>query len=99
MTAESARHVGEGKFDAAKLFGSPEVDRYRQAIAVVVAERFGQARRQPRCSGSMRALGRQYDLGEALRTSPLAKDPEQSRKAGSSRKSYPHLNKPSLRPR
>jgi xanthine dehydrogenase YagR molybdenum-binding subunit len=44
VTAETAGKLGKGKFNAAKLLGGPEIEHYHQAIAVVVAETFEQAR-------------------------------------------------------
>jgi xanthine dehydrogenase YagR molybdenum-binding subunit len=44
VTAESAGKLGKGKYNTAKLLGGPEIDHYHQAIAVVVAETFEQAR-------------------------------------------------------
>jgi xanthine dehydrogenase YagR molybdenum-binding subunit len=44
VTAENAGKLGKGALNAAKLLGGPEVDHYHQAIAVVVAETFEQAR-------------------------------------------------------
>jgi xanthine dehydrogenase YagR molybdenum-binding subunit len=44
VTAESAGALGKGKYNTAKLLGGPRVDHYHQAIAVVVAETFEQAR-------------------------------------------------------
>lgn len=44
VTAESAGPVGKGSFNTAKLLGGPEIQHYHQAIAVVVAETFEQAR-------------------------------------------------------
>jgi xanthine dehydrogenase YagR molybdenum-binding subunit len=44
VTAESAGKLGKGKYNAAKLLGGPEIDHYHQAVAVVVAETFEQAR-------------------------------------------------------
>ena len=64
--------LGKGKFNTVKLFGGPDVDHYHQAIAVVVAETFEQAR-----AASMlvrvdyvRTEG-QFDLDRALETAPL----------------------------
>ena len=63
---------GKGKFNTVKLLGGPDVDHYHQAIAVVVAETFEQAR-----AASMlvrvdyvRTEG-QFDLDRALETAPL----------------------------
>jgi len=44
ITAENAGPLGKGKYNTAKLLGGPNVDHYHQAIAVIVAESFEQAR-------------------------------------------------------
>ena len=44
VTHENAGPLGKGSMNTAKLLGGPEVDHYHQAIAVVVAETFEQAR-------------------------------------------------------
>ena len=44
VTAENAGKLDKGQFNTAKLLGGPEIDHYHQAIAVVVAETFEQAR-------------------------------------------------------
>ncbi|OEZ93185.1 xanthine dehydrogenase molybdenum-binding subunit [Janthinobacterium sp. HH106] len=44
VTAESAGKLGKGKMNTAKLLGGPEIEHYHQAIALVVAETFEQAR-------------------------------------------------------
>ena len=44
VTADNAGKLGKGKFNTAKLLAGPEVDHYHQAVAVVVAESFEQAR-------------------------------------------------------
>lgn len=44
VTAENAGNLGKGKYNTAKLLGGPEIDHYHQALAVVVAETFEQAR-------------------------------------------------------
>ena len=44
VTAESAGKLGKGTFNTAHLLGGPEIQHYHQAIAVVVAETFEQAR-------------------------------------------------------
>lgn len=44
VTAENAGRLGKGRFNNAKLLGGPEVDHYHQAIALVVAQTFEQAR-------------------------------------------------------
>src|SRR5687768_4553794 len=44
VTAENAGKLDKGRFNTAKLLGGPDIDHYHQAIAVVVAETFEQAR-------------------------------------------------------
>src|SRR4051812_99068 len=44
VTAENAGKLGKGKLNTATLLGGPEIEHYHQAIAVVVAETFEQAR-------------------------------------------------------
>lgn len=44
VTAESAGKLGKGQFNTAKLLGGPQIDHYHQAVALVVAETFEQAR-------------------------------------------------------
>src|SRR6201995_1485765 len=44
VTAENAGNLGKEKYNTAKLLGGPEIDHYHQAVAVVVAETFEQAR-------------------------------------------------------
>jgi xanthine dehydrogenase YagR molybdenum-binding subunit len=44
VTADNAGKLGKGDYNSAKLLGGPDVEHYHQAIAVVVAETFEQAR-------------------------------------------------------
>ena len=44
VTASDAGPLQKGDFNTAKLLGGPEIQHYHQAIAVVVAETFEQAR-------------------------------------------------------
>ncbi len=44
VTSENAGKLEKGDFNTAKLLGGPEIQHYHQAIAVVVAETFEQAR-------------------------------------------------------
>ena len=71
VTAADAGKLGKGKFNTVKLLGGPKVDHYHQAIAVVVAETFEQARAAAQLVrvDYARAKGR-YDLEEALKTAP-----------------------------
>ena len=72
VTAADAGPLGKGNFNTVKLMGGPEVDHYHQAIAVVVAETFEQART---AAGLVRvdyARGTgSFDLDAALKTAPL----------------------------
>ena len=44
VTAENAGKLGKGKFNTAKLLGGPDIEHYHQAVALVVADTFEQAR-------------------------------------------------------
>src|SRR3954464_5458320 len=44
VTADNAGKLGKGDFNTARLLGGPDIEHYHQAIAVVVAETFEQAR-------------------------------------------------------
>jgi xanthine dehydrogenase YagR molybdenum-binding subunit len=44
VTAQNAGKLGKGKFNTAMLLGGPEIEHYHQAVALVVAETFEQAR-------------------------------------------------------
>jgi xanthine dehydrogenase YagR molybdenum-binding subunit len=44
VTAENAGKLDKGDFNTAKLLGGPDIEHYHQAIALVVAETFEQAR-------------------------------------------------------
>jgi xanthine dehydrogenase YagR molybdenum-binding subunit len=44
VTAANAGKLGKGKYNTAKLLGGPEIQHYHQAVALVVAETFEQAR-------------------------------------------------------
>ncbi|GAB5097800.1 hypothetical protein YK56LOC_35160 [Caballeronia sp. HLA56] len=44
VTAANAGRLGKGKFNTAKLLGGPDIQHYHQAVAIVVAESFEQAR-------------------------------------------------------
>ncbi|WP_430259745.1 aldehyde oxidoreductase molybdenum-binding subunit PaoC [Neorhizobium sp. IRS_2294] len=76
VTAETAGKLSKGKMNAAKLLGGPEISHYHQAIAVVVAETFEQARAAASLIkvDYVRAPG-SYDLEAAKDT---AKKPEGS---------------------
>ena len=44
VTAQNAGELGKGRMNTATLLGGPEIEHYHQAIALVVAETFEQAR-------------------------------------------------------
>jgi xanthine dehydrogenase YagR molybdenum-binding subunit len=44
VTAENAGKLEKGQFNTAKLLGGPDIEHYHQAVAVVIAETFEQAR-------------------------------------------------------
>lgn len=76
VTAKEAGPLTKGSFNTVKLLGGPEVDHYHQAIAVVVAETFEQARH---AAGLVRvdyaaAEGR-FDLAAELGNADLVVDP------------------------
>ncbi|WP_423414483.1 aldehyde oxidoreductase molybdenum-binding subunit PaoC [Hyphomicrobium sp. B1] len=76
VTAQDAGNLGKGKHNTAKLLGGPEIDHYHQAIAIVVAETFEQAR----AAASLirvdydRSHGR-FNLAERWKNAPFAGDP------------------------
>ena len=72
VTAAEAGKLGKGKNNTAKLLAGPEVEHYHQAVAVVVAETFEQARAAAALVrvDYAREKGR-YDLTEQLKVAPL----------------------------
>jgi xanthine dehydrogenase YagR molybdenum-binding subunit len=44
VTADNAGKLGKGSFNTARLLGGPDIEHYHQAIALVVAQTFEQAR-------------------------------------------------------
>ncbi|CAN5516980.1 xanthine dehydrogenase family protein molybdopterin-binding subunit [soil metagenome] len=71
VTAENAGKLGKGSFNTAKLLGGPAIDHYHQAIALVVAYTFEQARAAAQLIHVeyARAEGR-FDLAHARETQP-----------------------------
>ncbi|MDB6119223.1 MAG: aldehyde oxidase and xanthine dehydrogenase molybdopterin binding [Verrucomicrobiaceae bacterium] len=73
VTAENAGKLGKGEFNTALLLGGPEIQHYHQAVALVVAETFEQARA---AAGQIRieyekAPGA-FDLAAAKDSAPMA---------------------------
>ncbi len=75
VTAETAGKLGKGNMNTARLLGGPEVQHYHQAIALVVAETFEQARAAAALVrvDYAREQGR-FDLNTALKAAPLKGD-------------------------
>ena len=85
VTAQTAGELGKGQFNTAALLGGPEVAHYHQAIALVVAQTFEQARAAAQLVKVQysRANGR-FDLAAAR---PSAhKPPEQDGSPADTRK-------------
>ncbi|MFW2850412.1 aldehyde oxidoreductase molybdenum-binding subunit PaoC [Sphingomonas sp. TX0543] len=75
VTYKNAGKLGKGEMNTAKLLGGPDIDHYHQAVAVVVAETFEQARA---AAGLLkidyaRAKGK-YDLAAERANAPVPKD-------------------------
>ena len=75
VTAENAGKLGKGKMNTAHLLGGPEIEHYHQAIAVVVAETFEQARTAANLIrvDYAREKGR-FDLAAELKAAPVKGD-------------------------
>src|ERR1700754_3554537 len=58
VTADNAGKLGKGSYNTARLLGGPTVEHYHQAIALVVAETFEQAR------AAAQLLRVDYDRGD-----------------------------------
>ncbi len=73
VTAQDAGKLAKGNFNTVKLLAGPQVDHYHQAVAVVVAETFEQARAAAALVrvDYAREKGR-FDLDEALKTAKPA---------------------------
>ncbi|UGQ49107.1 aldehyde oxidoreductase molybdenum-binding subunit PaoC [Massilia endophytica] len=78
VTAENAGKLGKGNFNTATLLGGPEIQHYHQAIALVVAETFEQARAAAQLVevNYIKAKGR-YDLAAAKGSAKEPKDKEE----------------------
>lgn len=78
VTADNAGRLGKGKYNTAHLLGGPQIEHYHQAIALVVAETFEQARAAASLVkvDYVRANGR-YDLARGKDTAVEPKsDPD-----------------------
>jgi xanthine dehydrogenase YagR molybdenum-binding subunit len=68
VSAENAGKLGKGRLNIAKLLGGPDIQHYHQAIAVVVAETFEQAR------AAAELVRVEYDRAEGVFDLAAAKD-------------------------
>jgi xanthine dehydrogenase YagR molybdenum-binding subunit len=74
VTSRNAGKLGKGEKNTAKLIGGPGIDHYHQAVAIVVAQTFEQARDAAQLLeiDYERTPG-QFDLAAAKDTAPLTK--------------------------
>src|ERR1700712_4681704 len=79
VTSRNAGKLGKGDKNTAKLLGGPEIEHYHQAVAIVVAETFEQARDGAELLKIEyeRSDGR-FDLAAAKDGAPLTKQTEQT---------------------
>ncbi len=77
ITHQNAGKLGKGQFNTAKLLGGPEIQHYHQAIALVVAETFEQARSAAQLLSVRYApVEGQFDLAKAKGSATKPKDGE-----------------------
>ena len=75
VTAENAGKLAKGDFNTALLLGGPEIQHYHQAVAIVVAETFEQARAAANLVGVKYERGKgRFDLAAQKDTAPMARD-------------------------
>lgn len=74
VTADNAGPLDKGGRNTAKLLGGPEVDHYHQAVAIVVAETFEQARDAAQNLGIRyaRSADADFDLAAVKDSAPIA---------------------------
>jgi xanthine dehydrogenase YagR molybdenum-binding subunit len=75
VTADTAGPLAKGNFNTAKLLGGPEIEHYHQAVALVVAETFEQARAGAALVQIDYARGQgRFDLASELDAAPVHGD-------------------------
>ncbi|WP_374943276.1 aldehyde oxidoreductase molybdenum-binding subunit PaoC [Sphingomonas sp.] len=76
VTADNAGKLVKGDFNTAHLLGGPDIEHYHQAVALVVAETFEQARAAAALVrvDYARAKGGRFDLATEIKTAPLKGD-------------------------
>lgn len=74
VTVDNAGKLGKGDYNTARLLGGPDIEHYHQAVALVVAETFEQARAAAGLVKIEYAKTRgQYDLAKAKDSAKLGK--------------------------
>ena len=74
VTARNAGKLGKGKFNTATLLGGPEIEHYHQAIALVVAKTFEQARAAAQLVRVEYTTGKgRFDLAAAKNSAQMPK--------------------------
>ena len=74
VTALNAGKLGKGEFNTAKLLGGPEIEHYHQAVALVVATTFEQARAAAYLLNITYApVTGKFDLAAEKAAAPIAK--------------------------
>jgi xanthine dehydrogenase YagR molybdenum-binding subunit len=83
VTADTAGKLGKGKFNTARLLGGPRIEHYHQAVALVVAETFEQARAAAQLVRvSYDKEPGAFDLAKAKNSAVKPKDEKADSKAG-----------------
>ncbi|MGK5023361.1 aldehyde oxidoreductase molybdenum-binding subunit PaoC [Janthinobacterium sp. RB2R34] len=83
VTAENAGKLGKGKMNTARLLGGPEIEHYHQAIALVVAETFEQARAATQLIAVKYTESKgKFDLAAAKSSATKPKDDKPDTKVG-----------------
>ncbi|HEX8614438.1 MAG TPA: aldehyde oxidoreductase molybdenum-binding subunit PaoC [Telluria sp.] len=89
ISAENAGTLGKGKMNTAKLLGGPEIAHYHQAIALVVAETFEQARAAANLVKVEYAKEKgAYDLEKAKISATVPKDDKPDTKVGDFQRAF-----------
>ncbi len=74
VTAENAGKLTKGDFNTARLLGGPKIEHYHQAVAIVVANTFEQARSAAALVNVVYARAKgDFDLAAALKAAPVKK--------------------------
>ena len=83
VTADNAGKLGKGKMNTAKLLGGPEIQHYHQAVALVVAETFEQARTAAQLIAVKYTESKgKYDLAAAKSSATKPKEDKPDSKVG-----------------